>query len=158
MTRRGVLCCSSPVTSACWPIWCLSLAFAQRIKNISCLKIWCSMETDVVFFRYTKNHRRQRHRYSITVRPKHLIRELLCIRDRKRVMPRLVSVGELNSALDGQNSGVTSYSLRRRFIHQVIAENTVGDVVDWLSCARLTGHRNLEVLRTSYAPKFSTNL
>jgi len=45
---------------------------------------------------------------------------------------------------------MTSYSVRRAYIQGVIAQNTVGDVTEWLEVARLTGHHKLEVLRTSY--------
>jgi len=112
----------------------------------------------LVYFRYTKNHRTRKERYSITTRPKHLVPELLEVRGRARVMPRIVPVSELNAALERCMTGVTSYSLRRRFIHTVLENSTTGDVVDWVAAQKLTGHKDLEVLRNSYAPKFSNNL
>ena len=60
--------------------------------------------------------------------------------------------------INGYVEGMTTYSLRRAFIHQVIRQHTVGEVTAWLAVARLTGHHQLEVLRTSYAPAFADTL
>ncbi len=60
--------------------------------------------------------------------------------------------------INGYVEGMTTYSLRRAFIHQVIRQHTVGEVTAWLAVARLTGHHQLEVLRTSYALAFADTL
>ena len=119
----------------------------------------------IVYFRWTKNHRDSKKRYSIIVRPKIFIRELLdavtAAPRESRLFRQGIEVTELNSALseatDGK-PGVTSYSLRRRFIHNCIAGATVGETTKWLDVAALTGHYDLEVLRNSYAEKFTNTL
>jgi hypothetical protein len=120
-----------------------------------------------LYFRWTKNHRRSKERYSIVVQPKEFIPELLdalAAGPQQRLFPRALAVGELNSALKlavvdrPELAEVTSYSLRRRFIHAIIQEKTEGAVTRWVEVAALTGHYDLEVLRNSYAPRFSNTL
>lgn len=120
-----------------------------------------------LYFRWTKNHRSSKERYSVTVQPKVFLPEMLdalLLGPQQRLFPRFIDVAELNAALKQIASdrpelvGVTSYSLRRRFIHDVISSKTEGDVTRWIEVAALTGHYDLEVLRNSYAPKFANTL
>jgi integrase len=110
-----------------------------------------------LFFKVTKNHRRRSESYCIVVRPNFFIDELV---EMLRIpegtgLPVLAcdafnrQIATFTSDAEG-TAGLTSYTLRRSFIQEVIARNTCGDTTDWLECAKMTGHRDLEVLRTSY--------
>ena len=109
-----------------------------------------------IHFRLTKNHRRRQEAYTICVKPPCLIPELV---DLIRASPEspcpTLSCDVFNrevKEITGYVTGMTTYTLRRAFIHAVIQRNTKGNVTEWLEVARLTGHHQLEVLRTSYTP------
>jgi hypothetical protein len=115
-----------------------------------------------VGFRWTKNHRSKSERYCITVFPPIFIKELIdMIAGRKfgRLFAVAPEVGALNNALGKVAApGVTSYSLRRAFIQDIIADNTVGARTEWFAVMRMTGHHRLETLRNSYAKPFENSL
>ena len=122
-----------------------------------------------VYFRRTKNHRTTRQRFSIAVEVRMVFPELIALVNRKEGFPlfeRRVEASDFNRELQraarvaGHERAreLTSYSLRRCFIQTAIAEKTTGDIVAWMEVVQLTGHLNLETLRTSYAPKFANNM
>jgi hypothetical protein len=114
-----------------------------------------------VSFVYTKNHRSRKDRYSVVLRPKFFpkyLKELFPPGRDQPLFAKAPDVNVLNRALDKVHPGVTSYSLRRNFIHAVIAAKTEGDVTAWLEVIKITGHHSLEVIRNSYAPRFQNTL
>lgn len=120
-----------------------------------------------VYFRFSKNHRSRSERFSIICRPAFFPQGLTELFGRPRdgpLFPAPVSVHDLNGALRsaaarlGVEGDVTSYSLRRVFIHAVIAKNVEGDYVNWMNVVKSTGHHAIEVLRTAYASKFDNSM
>ena len=121
-----------------------------------------------IYFRRTKNHRTTGQRFSITVQPRKVYAELISWLQAKELGGRLFASGsdvaKFNAALKdaaektGLPEGITSYTLRRRFIHSVIENHTEGDKVEWLEVVKATGHYNLEVVRNSYGRKFENVL
>lgn len=118
-----------------------------------------------VYFRFTKNHRSRGDRYTVVVRPRFFPTELVAhLKGTGPILEEAYNVADFNkklaeaSALLGLPEGITSYSLRRRFIHDVIERNTTGDDIKWVEVVKATGHHTLEVLRNSYAKKFDNVL
>ncbi len=151
------------------------LAFGCRVADLVCVlteDLAFNPDRSVtLYFRRTKNHRSAKQRYSIRITPRRFIDELTGIIGRRGAIfggvVAAVSVAQVNQALAAAAGsvfgpegleGVTSYSLRRCFIHTCISKATVGDVTDWMTVAKSTGHYDLEVLRNSYAKKFDNVL
>lgn len=116
-----------------------------------------------VSFRVTKNHRSSTAAYSVKVKPRHFVAELAAvIRAPAKSSLLLLSATEFNTAVRenelGKKLGLTSYSFRRCFIQNTIHDLTEGDVTDWLSVAKLTGHLSIEVLRNKYTQPFQNTL
>jgi hypothetical protein len=117
----------------------------------------------LVHFRITKNRRRKAEAFTVRVRPPRMIPELIeLIRAEDHAPCPTLPCDLFNQQIKtaaGYVEGMTSYTLRRAFIQQVIKEKTVGDTTAWLEVARLTGHHSLEILRTHYtASIFNTTL
>lgn len=118
-----------------------------------------------IYLRRTKSRRTSKERFTVVVRPRWyppLLTKLFV--GVGPLFPGGCSVGKFNSALArttaalGMEEGITSYSLRRRFIHTCISGCTQGSTTEWLEVIKATGHHSLEILRNSYAPKFSNVL
>jgi hypothetical protein len=120
-------------------------------------------EKMAVSFRITKNHRSATAAYTVIVKPKHFVPELRAVvAARPATKIPLLSCADFNTAVQktiiGNEKKLTSYSFRRCFIQNIIQEKTEGDVTDWISAAKMTGHLSLEVLRTKYTPAFGNTL
>jgi integrase len=138
------------------------LVFGMRAADA--IRIFCGdilLESDghvTIYFRITKNHRNAKERYAVRIRPRLLIPEL------SRVFSAptgsripILDCGKFNEQISAHKL-ITTYSLRRCFIHTAITSHTVAGITDWIACARLTGHHDLAVLRSSYAPRFKGTL
>ena len=127
------------------------LVFGMRAADA--VRIFCGdvlLDADgrlTIYFRITKNHRNPKERYAVTMRPRALIPELtLVLRAYKSDRIPILDCGQFNARIS-EYRAITTYSLRRCFIHTVIANHTIDGLTDWVSAARLTGHHDLAVLR-----------
>ena len=137
------------------------LAFGMRAADA--VRIFCGdvqLEADgrmTIYFRITKNHRNPKERYAVKIRPRVLIPELShVLRAHKADRIPILDCGQFNARIS-EHKAITTYSLRRCFIHAVITNHTVDGLTDWVSAAKLTAHHDLAVLR-GYVPNFKTTL
>ena len=108
-----------------------------------------------VVFRITKNRRTKAESYAINVIPSQLIPELREVVTTGAENIPILDCDEFNRTIKpiaetAGMKGLTTYSLRRSFIQQVIEQKTTGDCVQWLEVARMTGHHDLETIRVRY--------
>lgn len=116
-----------------------------------------------VSFKVTKNHRSALKAYTVLVKPRFLVPELLTVfRSPPDAQPALLSCTEFNLEVQkteiGKKMSLSSYSFRRCFIQNIISKHTSGDITDWLAVTKLTAHFSTEVLRTKYTKPFDDTL
>ena len=162
----------SGVTQA--TVWFMILCGA-RVKDLARLKrhqIRLLADGRIAInFHYTKNHRTNLERYTVIVPVELEMPSSVVAILRKRPDESLfpLTVDEVNLAIhaaqgpmetvEGERQRVTSYSFRRRFVQEVIAQNTneLG-YTNWLESAKLTAHQSINVLRNRYTKVFQNTL
>ena len=122
-------------------------------------------------FKYTKNHRTNLEQYTVIIPVQFEMPASVVVVLQKRPDEYLfpLTVNDVNAAIYnaqgpmepviGERQRVTSYSFRRRFVQEVLAQNTneLG-YTNWLEAAKLTAHKDLNVLRNRYTKVFQNTL
>ena len=155
-------------------VWFMVLCGA-RVKDLARLKrhqIRLLADGRIAInFQYTKNHKTNLDQYTVIV-PVELempisVVHVLQKRSDEYLFP--LSVNDVNAAIheaqgpmepvEGERQRVTSYSFRRRFVQDVLAQNTneLG-YTNWLEAAKLTAHQSINVLRNRYTKVFQNTL
>ena len=155
-------------------VWFMVLCGA-RVKDLSRLKRHqIRLQADgriAINFNYTKNHKTNLERYTVIV-PVDLempASVVTVLQKRPEEYLFTLTVDAVNAAIhaaqgpmvpvEGERQRVTSYSFRRRFVQEVIAQNTneLG-FTNWIESAKLTAHKSINVLRNRYTKVFQNTL
>ena len=155
-------------------VWFMLLC-GGRVKDLARLKRHqISLLRDgriAINFKYTKNHRTNLEQYTVIVPVQLEMPTSVVVVLQKRPDEYLfpLTVNDVNAAIHnaqgpmepviGERQRVTSYSFRRRFVQEVLAQNTneLG-YTNWLEAAKLTAHKDLNVLRNRYTKVFQNTL
>jgi len=152
-------------------VWFMATCGA-RVKDLSRLKrkqirVRPDGKLDILFS-LTKNHRAKEGAYTITVEPitemPLSVLQLLndCALEELLFTENVDSINKAIHAAQVVEEGkraATSYSFRRNFVQRMIEKFTDDEgFVNWAQVAKLTAHKNLEVLRNRYTKPFGNTL
>jgi len=161
-------------------VWFM-ITCGARVKDLTRLKrgqiLWNADNTISINFKFTKNHRSNLEEYTV------IVPVVLPIVDSVVQIlatgwdthPFTLDVNAVNEALHFSQAPrypwlptldepteplrVTSYSFRRRFVQDTIARCTNEQgFTNWLQAAKLTAHKDINVLRNRYTQAFQNTL